>query len=322
MSVALLLLESETFKNIRLEGGLRIDAGSRRPLQEDPDSRIGDIRRRNFLTWAGALTLSWSSESVGSARSSGVAASAARSGTRGVWTSELTLIRTARIPSMEELFSEGPHLASYSYEIGNPDLEAETALTGEFTAGWSADRMAVDVTVFHSEFGQYLYPRNTGRRNFRYPSLFDYQYTADQARLHGVEGRLALRPLPDWRLSADASLAMADRRTESGTTPLPMIPPASGNLSLEWLPGATTVAARMAWAARQDRLGEFETPTDGYVRFDLTLGTRFMRAGRLHTLGLSALNLTNTAYRHRLSRVKDLYPEAGRHVQILYRLYF
>lgn len=329
LNAAVFLIESARFNRWSLDAGMRLDMGSRRPEIEDPDSRIGHIRRRDFLTWAGALTLSWTSRQPDPTRSDDPR--------DGAWTTSLTLIRTARIPGMEELYSEGPHLASYSYEIGNPDLSPETALTGELSAGWSSERAALQATLFHSAFDRYLYPRNTGRRNLRYPSLFDYQYSAASARFQGVEASLMLRPLPRLRLTADASLVRAEREgggdedgmVIDGVGPsrgdwidLPMIPPPSGNLTVEWLAGRTTATARMVWAARQDRVGEFETPTDGYVRFDATFGTRFMHAGRLHTLGLSALNLTDRIYRHHLSRVKEFHPEAGRHLQLLYRLYF
>ena len=34
-------------------------------------------------------------------------------------------MKTFRAPGIEELFSDGPHLAVYSYEIGNAELEPE-----------------------------------------------------------------------------------------------------------------------------------------------------------------------------------------------------
>ena len=33
-------------------------------------------------------------------------------------------MKTFRAPGIEELFSDGPHLAVFSYEIGNVELEA------------------------------------------------------------------------------------------------------------------------------------------------------------------------------------------------------
>lgn len=36
--------------------------------------------------------------------------------------------KSSRVPTIEELYSEGPHLAAYSYEIGNPNLESENGI--------------------------------------------------------------------------------------------------------------------------------------------------------------------------------------------------
>ena len=34
-------------------------------------------------------------------------------------------IQTMRPPKIEELYSDGPHLGTYSYEIGEPNLDLE-----------------------------------------------------------------------------------------------------------------------------------------------------------------------------------------------------
>ena len=34
-------------------------------------------------------------------------------------------MQTMRAPRVEELYSDGPHLATYAFEIGNPDLKSE-----------------------------------------------------------------------------------------------------------------------------------------------------------------------------------------------------
>ena len=35
------------------------------------------------------------------------------------------LMHTMRAPRVEELYSDGPHLATYAFEIGNPNLKSE-----------------------------------------------------------------------------------------------------------------------------------------------------------------------------------------------------
>ena len=73
-----------------------------------------------------------------------------------------------------------------------------------------------------------------------------------------------------------------------------------------WIRGEAEVAAR------QDRIGEFETETDGYTVFNTSAGVRLTVGGRLNVLTLSLVNATNTEYRNHLSRIKEIMPEAGR----------
>jgi iron complex outermembrane receptor protein len=51
-----------------------------------------------------------------------------------------TLMRTFRAPGIEELFSEGPHLAAYAYEVGNSELGKETGFGAEIFYDYDADR--------------------------------------------------------------------------------------------------------------------------------------------------------------------------------------
>ena len=75
-------------------------------------------------------------------------------------------------------------------------------------------------------------------------------------------------------------------------------------------------------AARQGRIGQFETPTAGYTVFHAAAGVRMPVAGRLNTLTVSIENITDAEYRNHLSRVKEIMPEAGRGISLTYRVVF
>ena len=51
-------------------------------------------------------------------------------------------------------------------------------------------------------------------------------------------------------------------------------------------------------------------------------GLRWGWWGRLHTLTLGVRNLTDREWREHLSRIKDVAPQPGRNVQLLYRVSF
>ena len=48
-----------------------------------------------------------------------------------------------RAPSIEDLYSDGPHLGVYNYEIGLPELGAEQTYGLEGSLGYMADRLRI-----------------------------------------------------------------------------------------------------------------------------------------------------------------------------------
>ena len=91
-----------------MHGSLRYDFKDIDPGEERESEKVGLIRKRDFSDFSAALSPHWLLNKK--------------------WTLGGTFMRTFRAPTTEELFSEGPHLASYSYEIGNADLEKERVL--------------------------------------------------------------------------------------------------------------------------------------------------------------------------------------------------
>jgi iron complex outermembrane recepter protein len=65
-----------------------------------------------------------------------------------------------------------------------------------------------------------------------------------------------------------------------------------------------------------------ERPTGAYSFLNAGAGVRLIQSQWLHTLTLQARNLNNTAWRDHLSRVKDVVPQPGRNIQIVYRVHF
>jgi iron complex outermembrane receptor protein len=104
--------------------------------------------------------------------------------------------------------------------------------------------------------------------------------------------------------------------------PLPLIPPLRGSAVVRYERPVWFAETRVRAAAQQDRLSEFETATEGYTLLDVGAGLRLSLGGRLHTLTLQVNNLTDALYRNHLSLTKEILPEAGRAVRLLYRVGF
>jgi iron complex outermembrane receptor protein len=310
-SFAAFIIEEKDFGALHFEVGLRFDLINTVPaIQEMSD--IGQIRERTFTALASSATAIYG---LGSGFFTGA-----------------TVLHSFRAPSQEELYSEGPHLASYSYEVGNPDLNPERGLGSELFIRHKTTTSTTELALFYNGFTNYIYPRNTGQPSAQFPSLNVYQFTGSEADFRGFELSSELKIFEHWAVSGNLHYTSARRKLTASERqlnpdqerwqPLPMIPPLTGGVGLTYAKGGFQVGGMGQWGAEQTRTGDFESPTDGYAVFDLFGQYRFQSGKLLHTLSLNANNIFNTTYRSHLSRIKDLMPEPGRNVSLLYRMYF
>ncbi len=282
-----------------LDLATRVDLSRIEPETEIPDAAIGHIRTRQFATWSASASVF---RSVSDSWRAGVAIS-----------------RSARHPTIEELYSRGPHLAAYSYEVGNPELDAETGWGVELIGHVSTGNLQAMASAFRYVLDDYIVPRNTGDTNYQtFLPVFASQGVP--ATLNGFELRASQGLQARWKLSG--SLGYTHGSIRSDRQPLPMIPPLKGRLTLEYQTSAWLVTQECKWALRQERVDLFEDPTAGYAVFNTVIQYQRQSHSVLHSLTLSLDNLLDTEYRNHLSRIKSIFPEAGRGVRMTYRLYF
>ena len=72
------------------------------------------------------------------------------------------LDRAQRAPVAEELYSSGEHVATRSFEFGNPDLDVETANRAELGVHWHAGPLELRANVYHVAFRDFIYLADTG----------------------------------------------------------------------------------------------------------------------------------------------------------------
>lgn len=231
----------------------------------------------------------------------------------------VNVARAFRTPDATELYSQGPHLATYSVEIGNPDLEAETGLGTDIFLRITRDRVKSEFALFRNAIDNYIFPRRTGETDAD-TGLPVYRFAGERAVLMGFEGRT------EWsvtdRLVLDGTISQVRGTLTKTDEPIPFIPPRTGRLAARYEAPGYFLGVGAKLAARQDRVGEFEDPTAGYTVFDATAGVRWVARGRVHSVTLRADNIADTEYRDHLSRIKDIMPQPGRSVSLLYRLNF
>lgn len=259
------------------------------------------------------------------------------------WRLGASVSRAFRAPSADELFSQGPHLAAYTYEVGNPDLDAEVGLGLDLFLRVTRPRLYGEAGVFWNEIGNYSFPTNTGDRR---GSLFIYRFVNTDARFMGAEASARWAAVADLVVEGKASHVRATNLALD--EPLPLIPPVNGSLTLRWDRPSYYVELGARWALAQERVpprpelpdgvvgycdettgdepcrpvpGDY-LPTDGYAVLNAGLGYRWFPGHQVHSLTLRADNLTNALYRNHLSRIKELSPEAGFGLTLTYEASF
>lgn len=295
-NIALFLYEEVPLGALTLQGAVRYDVRRVRPREKD-SPRIGLIRERRFGDVSGALSAVYDFGG----------------NVLGGW----TIMRSFRAPSVEELFSEGPHLAAYSFEVGNPAMDAEAGWGTEAYVRFAGEQARGQATFFYNTIAGYIFPRNTGQINYR-TLLPVYQFTGLSADFVGAEivGETSVFS----PLLAGFSVSSVHGTLRSTRSPLPMIPPLSGKVDVRYSSAQLSAGVVGRLAARQNRVDQFEQPTAGYAILDLIAQYQFSTASMFHTFVLNIENVLNREYRMHLSRVKSIMPEPGRNVKLLYKL--
>ncbi|MCM0001346.1 MAG: TonB-dependent receptor, partial [Erythrobacter sp.] len=92
--------------------------------------------------------------------------------------------RAERAPSAEELFSDGPHIATQAFEIGDPDLATERAWGLEAFARGQLGKGTFGLTAYRQWFSNYIFLEETGEEEDDLPV---FQYLQGDADCWGFE---------------------------------------------------------------------------------------------------------------------------------------
>ncbi|MBA4250874.1 MAG: TonB-dependent receptor [Chlorobiaceae bacterium] len=227
--------------------------------------------------------------------------------------------RSSRIPTIEELYSEGPHLAAYSYEIGNPKLKDESGTGLEVFVYYKVPSLFFMVTAFRNDLNYYIIPRNNGRINFQ-TLLPIFETVGVNATVQGVESQMELTLNKNYSVSW--SLSYTEGTMNETNSPLPSIPPLKSLFEVKYSSGDFSFGLGSEMTANQNKVDQFEEPTAGYIIFNTFSQYLFTTGNLLHSVSFTIDNILNNEYRNHLSRVKSILPEAERNFRFTYRVYF
>ncbi|MFO7588637.1 MAG: TonB-dependent receptor [Gemmatimonadota bacterium] len=229
--------------------------------------------------------------------------------------------RSTKLPAAEELFSNGPHVATRLIEVGDPDLENEVGYSADAALIVTEGPVTGQVAAFVSSFDGFIFLAPTD-------SVVDEflvaRYEQADALFYGFEASLAVsvihRPGNHLALTGFSDYVRAE--AVDTDRPLPRIPPLRWGIGARWELGPLRLVATVRRTEEQDRVAAYETPTAGYTMLNASAGYVFFTGAVGHEITLRGSNLTDEEARNHVSYLKDLAPLPGRDIRLTWRVMF
>jgi iron complex outermembrane receptor protein len=296
-SVAGFIFEQTKWNDWTFQAGGRIE---RTEVKADADPQFGPAEKRNFTTGAISLGVLYALSPDYVIASSVVA--------------------TQRPPNYQELYADGPHLATGQFLIGDRTFGVEKSVGFDVSLRKRRGPITGSVGFFYNRFSNFITQFPTGETNEEF-DLPVFVYRQTRAELYGVEfeGRLQAGHYGPGDLSFEVQGDWLRATDLDAHQPLPRISP----LRI----GGAVVYGTDRWNGRldvmrvqkQDRVAENELPTDGYTMLNASLD---------YKLGISKIdlyafvkgtNLLNEDARNHVSVLKDIAPMGKRGITVVLR---
>lgn len=231
----------------------------------------------------------------------------------------LNVTRTQRNPQAAELYAQGPHIAAQRYEIGDPGLDQETALTTDLSLRHTGDGVQWTLNAFYNDYDGYIYENPTGR----FVTIDDgealpvFQYSQGGAKFHGFEAevRFPLLQQGEQHLELRLSSDYVRGKLDSGAN-LPQIPPLRFGAGLHYDLDRWHLGTEAFRYEAQDKRAANELPTDGFVLVDADASYRLELGDNSVFLFLRGTNLLDEDARQHASPLKDIAPLPGRSLHL------
>jgi len=232
----------------------------------------------------------------------------------------VTAQRVERAPKPAELFSRGPHDATGTFDIGNPDLGIETAQSIEVGLRRAKGPLRFEATAYYTKFTGFIFRRLTGVMcDETFASCGDPAaelkqavYSQRDAVFRGGEflAQYDVAPVLRGIWGVETQFDRV-RATFSDGTNVPRIPPMRLGGGVFYRDANWLARVSLLHAFPQNDIAPVETPTDGYnlLKAEISYTQKIANAApgspREYTVGVVGNNLLNEAIRNHVSYTKD-----------------
>ncbi|TQV80283.1 TonB-dependent receptor [Aliikangiella coralliicola] len=235
--------------------------------------------------------------------------------------------RAIRFASVEELYSEGPHIATRSFEIGNANLDKEISNNLDFSYRFETEKVSGELNLYYNQFSDFIYAANVADTDPCVSAEASTEaaeeelqlvcYKQTDADFKGIELQLEI-PLGNINEHQFALGFVGDyveAKLDSGGY-IPRIPPVKVGAAFRY--DFKALSADLNWLHYQDQknVSDNELPTEGFDIVDLDIAYRLPFAQDELFLFFKGKNLLDEEARDHASFLKDLAPRVGRNFVI------
>lgn len=275
-----------------------------------------------------------------------------------------------RAPSAAEIFSNGIHISTSTYEVGagfdlliddsdpdeiefslvqsNQEVKKEVSGNLDITYRIQTDDLQANFSVFYNQIDDYLFQQNTGlefhdeEHEDEHHDDHDehdeeghgdehegehedehedqheegspvYVFNQQDAVLYGFEADIDWHINQNIRISAFTDLIRAKLEgNDNGNRNIPRIPPMRLGAELHWEDNNWHLEFGATHYAKQDKIADFETQTDGYTLISASVNYYTNVGDTDMSFYIKGNNLSNELARVHSSFLKDNAPLPGR----------
>jgi iron complex outermembrane receptor protein len=232
----------------------------------------------------------------------------------------VNISRTERAPSAEELFANGPHIATQAFEIGDPDLQKEKSFGAEAYVRVDQPGFAINATLYANWFDDFVFQAATGEEMDELPV---FRHRQQDASFYGFEAEASARLFEagGFEFVADGVADYVHATIKDGG-PVPRIPPLRLLGGIEAQSDRLDGRLEVEWVDDQRRVAEFENPTDGFTLVNASLAWKPLGEEAETVVMLGINNIFDVEARRHASFTKDFVPLSGRDVRLSARFDF
>jgi iron complex outermembrane receptor protein len=223
----------------------------------------------------------------------------------------LSVAHSERAPNGQELFTNGPHIATGSFEVGNPELDIERSLGTDLTLRKTTGTFRGSIGGFFNHFWDYIALNPTGEEEDDLPV---FAYEAVDANFIGFESQISAHVIdrPGEELFFDIQPDYVRAKDRDNDDNLPRIPPFRLRTGVTYFHEDLLRArfeVQQVFAQRET--AAFETSTDGYTMLNAYLSKDISFGSQVLEVFLRGNNLLNEKARNHVSFIKDVAPLPG-----------